>query len=531
MNSFRSALIALFLFPSVFMAQKKADSLTAILATAKEDTSKVSTLCLLAYELKSSDPKKAIEVCGQAIALGKKIGDEKGVGVAYTNLALAQIRTGEFDQAIQNGTIALGITHRYNDKANESKAYNTIGEAYRLQDNFLEALKYYEPAIKLREEIGDTKGIANVINNIALVQYSLGNYPESIKRHLQALKIREAVNDKEGVAASYSNMAMVYVKQLNNKEAISCNEKALAIRTEMNDKRGMATSYNNIGNIYRLAYETEKAKANYEKALTLFTTLDDKKNIALCYNNLGCNCQSEADMMVKNGRQQDVPEKIKEALAYFERANRGYEETKSISGLLLIQQNIGHANKTIHNYSVARSHYMKSLELANQIGSKEDSKDLYGYLASIDSLTGDYKSAFRNYVMHIQLKENLLNEENTKKTVRQEMQYSFDKKEIEAKAEQEKKDALVVSEKKRQNMFLLLISIVLLFAIIFSVYVQRSLSITRKQKHIIEDQKTLVETKQQEILDSLHYAKRIQRALLPTEPYIHRALKQLNISR
>lgn len=37
-----------------------------------------------------------------------------------------------------------------------------------------------------------------------------------------------------------------------------------------------------------------------------------------------------------------------------------------------------------------------------------------------------------------------------------------------------------------------------------------------------------VEEKQKEILDSIHYAKRIQRSLLPTEKYIEKKLKELS---
>ncbi|HYG53234.1 MAG TPA: hypothetical protein VD905_20180, partial [Flavobacteriales bacterium] len=48
----------------------------------------------------------------------------------------------------------------------------------------------------------------------------------------------------------------------------------------------------------------------------------------------------------------------------------------------------------------------------------------------------------------------------------------------------------------------------------------------KKDNLLIAEQKTLVEEKQREILDSIHYAKRIQRALLPSEKYISRNLKK-----
>ena len=50
---------------------------------------------------------------------------------------------------------------------------------------------------------------------------------------------------------------------------------------------------------------------------------------------------------------------------------------------------------------------------------------------------------------------------------------------------------------------------------------------TQKQKKLIEAQKKLVEEKQKEILDSIHYARRIQNAILPTEKYIDKTLKRL----
>jgi hypothetical protein len=61
----------------------------------------------------------------------------------------------------------------------------------------------------------------------------------------------------------------------------------------------------------------------------------------------------------------------------------------------------------------------------------------------------------------------------------------------------------------------------LLLVIIFAGFVFRSLKATRIQKIIIEE-------KQKEILDSIHYAKRIQTALMTNEKYIEKNLKRLS---
>ncbi|HYG50275.1 MAG TPA: hypothetical protein VD905_05195 [Flavobacteriales bacterium] len=49
-----------------------------------------------------------------------------------------------------------------------------------------------------------------------------------------------------------------------------------------------------------------------------------------------------------------------------------------------------------------------------------------------------------------------------------------------------------------------------------------------KQKADIEQQKQVIEEKQKELLDSIHYARRIQTALLPTEKYIDKNLTPLS---
>ena len=107
------------------------------------------------------------------------------------------------------------------------------------------------------------------------------------------------------------------------------------------------------------------------------------------------------------------------------------------------------------------------------------------------------------------------------------MTYEFEKKEANQKAEQDKKEALAMADKKRQNIFFWLISIVAIAIAIIAIIVFRSLRVTRQQKQIIELQKELVEEKQLEILDSIHYAKRIQDSLLPTDKYIDKNINRL----
>ncbi|MFN8231554.1 MAG: hypothetical protein U0V03_11585 [Bacteroidia bacterium] len=54
---------------------------------------------------------------------------------------------------------------------------------------------------------------------------------------------------------------------------------------------------------------------------------------------------------------------------------------------------------------------------------------------------------------------------------------------------------------------------------------QKQKIILEKQKQLVEKQKNVVEEKQQEILASIRYAKKIQQALMPSSKYIKNKLQ------
>lgn len=93
------------------------------------------------------------------------------------------------------------------------------------------------------------------------------------------------------------------------------------------------------------------------------------------------------------------------------------------------------------------------------------------------------------------------------------------------KREKERKEAMILAENKRQNLIIYAVSTVSALLFLLIAVILRSLNINKQKNKLITEQKELVEEKQKEIIDSITYAKRIQQALLPTEKYIARNLK------
>ena len=170
-----------------------------------------------------------------------------------------------------------------------------------------------------------------------------------------------------------------------------------------------------------------------------------------------------------------------------------------------------------------------ALNRAEKINLNEVRRDANKLLSDIYLKLNNPGKSLANYKDFVAARDSFFNEENTKNTVRLEMNYEFEKKEAEVKAEQDKQAAVAAAERSRQRLFLWLVGAVAGAIAVIALIIFRSLQITRRQKDIIEAHKTeieksklLVEERNKDITDSINYAKKIQEAILPDKEIKYR---------
>ena len=386
------------------------DSLRAILKTTGEDTNRVNALNLLSYELLYGDTDTAIYLSNQAKDLSEKLNYSKGLAGAYLRLGQAYNNLGTYDQS----QLFLSKALTYSTvKRTTAIIYVNIGINHYEMSNYPEALKNYLTGLKIFEETGDKKAIGSVYNNIANIYTDMGKYDEALKSHLAAKKIREGNNDKRGIATSHLNIGVIYFSMGNYAEALKNYFEALKMYEELGDKNEVALAYNHIGIVYKHQQKYEEALKNYFTALKIQEEMGDKEGIAISYHSIGN--------------------------AYLE----GGKASQSGEWL------------------------MKSLQLAKEIGIKSTIQDSYRSLAHMDSALGNYRSAFENHKMYILYRDSIANKENTEKIVQQKMQYEFDKKETQSKAEQAVTQKELQRQKLVRNVLIGGFAIVLLSALLF----------------------------------------------------------------
>ncbi len=490
--------LAFLIFNSYCIAQssnRQIDSLVTLLKTDKEDTNKVKHLIKLCqYRAMIGDYDKGLVYGKQALALATAI--SRGVEKSVTNPIYK--------------TALKGI----------SQSYNNIGNIYFDQGNYPESLKSHFEALKIRKEILDKSGMASSYNNIGNTYINMGNYLEALRMQLASLKIKEEIGDRYGTAGSYNNLGAIYMSQGNYSEALKNHVASLKIMKELNDNQGVSNSYNNIGAIYKSQRNYPEALKNHFASLEIAKQMGDKNGIASSCANIGA-------IYTEQG---NYPEALKNYLASL----KVFEEVGDSYGFAGCFINLGKLYTKLHKTKEAQSYLTKGLQLSKEIGGKGWIKDGYAHLTLLDSVMGNYKAAFEHHKLYILYRDSLNNEESQKQSLQASMQYEFDKKEIAAKAEQEKKDAIVAEEKQKQKIVIGLVSCVLALVVLFSFFLYKRFRITNKQKLIIEQQKTMVDKayealheKNKEVMDSINYASRIQRALLTTEKQIAKSMNRL----
>ena len=415
--------------------------------------------------------------------------------------------------------------------ADTSKAnyYNLISIEYWKTGDYANGLLFADSALQKATALNFKTALASAHDNIGTINWYQGNYPIALNNYLSALKIRDYLNNESFKAVSYNNIGMVYLYQGNFAEAIVYYNKALQIfqkRYAINNKdvrnlNGLAAAHNNIGNVYYSMGKQDSALQSFFLSLKIRQEIGEKQGIAASYNNIAILYEESGDFA--------------KAILYYQESLKLMTEIGDKESLAGFYLNIGTLYIKQHKLPEARKHIFQSLQLATEMGSKLLFKECYFALASLDSVANNYKQSFVWYKLYVAYRDSLINEENTEKTVRLQMNYAFEKKELASKAEQDKLNVIAAKEKQKQKMMIYAVIGVLLLAMFFAWLIFKRFKITQHQKKIIEEQKVMVDNayeslheKNKEVMDSIYYARRIQRALITPEAYIDKTLNKLN---
>jgi tetratricopeptide (TPR) repeat protein len=438
---------------------------------------------------------------------------------AYNNQGFLLNEERDFASALFYFNKSLALRESLGDEEAISTSLNNIASVYESKGEISKALEYYNKSLRIKEQIKDSGGISMLLNNLGYVYKNVGDIQKSLENFHMSLRIEEARHYENGVAYALNNIGSIYASQGDFDKAFEYYTQSLKRWEQLNDSKDVAISLNNIGSLYEQRGDLDNALHYYSKSEAIREKMNDLPGIAQSLNNMGGLHKNKGEFAL--------------ALMYLKRALRINEETDNKEqyafSLVLIANIYQKQGKIKEALPLAR----ESLNIAQSLGYPEIIRNASNLLFSLYQRQGNNEAALSMLELFYQMRDSINNLETRKASSRQQLKYEYEKREIAIRADQEKKDLLYADQSKRQKITIICITDGLFLLMIFFIFILKRLRVIRRQKKIIESQKSEVDgafmqlhEKNKELTDSIMYAKRIQNALLTTERYIEKQLQK-----
>lgn len=203
---------------------------------------------------RQGDPRHAVELFGQALALQRAVGgNEAQVANSLNNLGFVySTDLADYGKSLSYHLEALAVRERMNDKPAVALSLNNIGIVYERLHDYAHALSFFDRALNLRRELGNKARVASTLNNIGDTYLDKGDYAKALTAQREALALRLEGNDRSAVALSHRNIGMIYLAQKKLDDAVR----------ELSEARDLADQVGDKG----LAVQVRLGLAAYERA-------------------------------------------------------------------------------------------------------------------------------------------------------------------------------------------------------------------------------------------------------------------------
>ncbi|MES2761818.1 MAG: tetratricopeptide repeat protein [Bacteroidota bacterium] len=504
------ALILFFILScNLLFSQSDIDSLKIELRDATHDSTRCRLLNLI-IEGDADDTKwpfynEQLRQITEPYYKKQKNSELSGYFVNYYALALGNfgylsMQKGMTPQAYEYYYKALDIYKEVNNKQGYAAIYINLGFLFRQEGNVAKAIDAYHNALKVQISVNDMGGAATSYNNIGFVFDNQGEIAKALEYYTKALNIYLKMKDEDGIAISYSNIGYLFktygdplckssktdCQIMANKKAIDYINRSVKIREKRNDKFGLASSLNLLGGIYDHYGDPE------------------------CFDGADC-------------------EKIsrEKALVYYKKALELRIEVNSLRGISQSYSSLAEYMLRQGDLNAALDYGLKCMISAKELGSPEVVRDAAYVLNRIYEKQNQFQKSLKMYQLYIQMRDTIDNEETKGIILKKGFQIEYEKKATadSVRISEEKKVTTAQLKQERTQRFALYGGLVLVG--LFGIFMFNRFKVTKKQNHLIQQQKAelqkqkeLVEEHQKETLDSIHYAKRIQTALIANSDFI-----------
>lgn len=502
--------------------------------------------------------KQELVYLEKALSISKNIKNDKLTASIYQNTGYYYYSISDFNKSITAFKNALYYYNKSNKLSQSAGMTMNIGIMFYKTGHLDSSLVYYKKAQSIFDKLGDVKNGASAITNVALTLEELGKNKEALELMQGAIIKYKKSKDSSLLAGSYEIAAIMYDNLEMEKEHMDYLIQCTNIRERLNDPE-LSNSYMNLGSAYFDLKNYSRAQTYIRKAIALEEKAGNKDKLAHSYSNLSSvlkeinkldssiyyeekslslrneigaladaskSCHSLGNLYKQKGNDQ-------KAFELYLKAVQLAEESKSYSKLPEFLNTLGLEYIQKKDYRKAIEYFRKSEFYLKETDNPNQKLTMLDYISQAYGLSGQTNEAYQYLKKWKSLSDSLKSAEQEKVNAELLEKYETDKKEKEItilKKDQELKDLIVEKQnedinRQRKVTIAILSGLLVLAGFAFFLFKsnrerKKANQIITQQKQEVEKQKDLIEEKNNEILDSIHYAKKIQQTLLSNQNLI-----------
>lgn len=330
----------------------------------------------------------------------------------------------------------------------------------------------------------------------------IGNYSQALKYEIIAEKRLKHIPLTHLSGSTYSLMGNTYLGLKNSKKQQESFRKCYDIGVKLKNPMTMAVGATGLGNYYTSIYDYQSSNTWNFKALKQFDSIHNDLASGIIRVNIATN--------YRKLKQYDKAEKM------LIEAERNILLSKNNYAKSGYHMEAGDQLMEKKKYSEAISAYKTALDLAMLDKADHNISDLCKSLSKAYEKNRQYEESLGALKMHLRYKDRVFNETSNQQLLAIEGQYKTEKKDAEIQL-LSKTNALNESELERRQSLIWAFAFSGILFVAIGIVLWRSNRRKHKTYQLLTLKNTIIEEKQQEILSSINYAKRIQYTLLAND--------------
>ncbi|MFA7287527.1 MAG: tetratricopeptide repeat protein [Melioribacteraceae bacterium] len=441
----------------------KIDSLKASLKHL-HGTKIVISLNLISELSALDSPNVSLEYGKKALAEAINQKYEEGKAAAYLNLAIANHKLNNYDDALSLAGKALAIFKNLNNIKMIAKCYMEEGINYLMKSESKMAILKFSESLKIYRNLNDSLNISTAYYNIARSNRIAGDLKTGLENAFESLKY-ESTNNHWAM----NTISILYGTMRELDKSLEYQKKALQIRERLGLKKEMGQSLNNLALICIYSDKPDQSLDYLLKALKIAEELNNKSEICKVLNNIGMLYEEKFNNLDR-------------ALLYYHKSLGYGRETDNDFDVANTLLNIGNIYSQQKKYDKALLNLKEASKIVKKIGSTELLKNYYEYAYRNYERKADYKNALENYQLYITAKDSIYNRESNEKISELQIKYETEKKEIEIKLSRLK---IEDQEIQKKVLYIGLIALLSFLSVLFYLYYLKNKTTRRLKEEIL----------------------------------------------